>query len=96
MEAPNRRPFPDLEEGIYFFSGGYLIIHEGSFQFLRHDNDRNNLEHLHKKYKIRGKLPEKYLELVQLPESAINMATYQIRGLIQKNIRDQSSSLFEV
>lgn len=66
MEFLHPPDYQDLEDGFYFFPGGYLIMQEGQVKILQHDDQLNNFEHLHKKHKCRGRLPEKYLEKVQL------------------------------
>jgi len=65
MENPSSREFPDLEEGFYFFPGGYLVIQGENIKVLQHDNKTNNFEHLHRVHKCRGKLPDQYLGKIQ-------------------------------
>lgn len=69
MESPKNLDFPDLSDGIYFFKGGYLVLRGGVATLLRHDNDRNNLEHLIKVHRFNGRLPDKYLHKIQLPKT---------------------------
>jgi hypothetical protein len=86
MEFPKNHSFPDLQDGIYFFKGGYLVLKGNSANFLRHDNEHNNLQHLIKAHPLKGKLPDKYHDKIQLPKTEPQSGAHTVQALVRKGI----------
>jgi hypothetical protein len=93
MESTRKknREFPDLEDGIYCFRGGYLIIEGESTTVLRHDDQYQNLEHLIKKYRFRkGPLTAAQLKKINLPPENPASGAYNVQ-----KIRKEMNEIFK-